>query len=284
MTRRFAVFILSHGRADKVLTVKALRKVGYSGEVYIICDDEDAQLDAYKEAYGDKVCVFNKQQWLDESDTCDNLSSPRGVVLPARNYTFQLAKQLDLDAFLVLDDDYPHIGVKYSTDGVLHEKLKYTNFDQICDDYIELLHANENILTVCFAQSGDFIGGTSGSYYKRAWSYKAMNSFFCLTSRPFKFLGRLNEDLCAAVAHERAGKLFLTVGTISVQQLDTQQNSGGLTESYLEQGTYQNSFYSVIVCPSAVKISAFGDPHLRIHHEVNWGRAAPRILSSKWKK
>ena len=37
----FAVFILTHGRADNVVTVKALEKGGYTGKTYFIIDDED---------------------------------------------------------------------------------------------------------------------------------------------------------------------------------------------------------------------------------------------------
>ena len=40
----FAVFILSHKRADRVLTVESLKKCGYTGKYYIICDNEDPQL------------------------------------------------------------------------------------------------------------------------------------------------------------------------------------------------------------------------------------------------
>ena len=35
-TKNFAVFILSHGRANNVITIKTLRDVGYTGKIYII--------------------------------------------------------------------------------------------------------------------------------------------------------------------------------------------------------------------------------------------------------
>ena len=37
----FAVMILTHGRADRVYTLKSLRKGGYTGKVYIVIDNED---------------------------------------------------------------------------------------------------------------------------------------------------------------------------------------------------------------------------------------------------
>lgn len=43
MRNDFAVFILTHGRADNVVTVPAIKKAGYTGKIYFIIDDEDEQ-------------------------------------------------------------------------------------------------------------------------------------------------------------------------------------------------------------------------------------------------
>lgn len=45
--RDFAVFILTHGRADSVFTYKTLKKCGYTGLVYFIVDNEDKMIDQY---------------------------------------------------------------------------------------------------------------------------------------------------------------------------------------------------------------------------------------------
>ena len=37
----FCVFILTHGRPDRVITYKTLLNAGYTGRVYIVIDDED---------------------------------------------------------------------------------------------------------------------------------------------------------------------------------------------------------------------------------------------------
>lgn len=39
--RNFAVFILSHGRAGNVKTYQTLINQGYTGNIYIVIDDED---------------------------------------------------------------------------------------------------------------------------------------------------------------------------------------------------------------------------------------------------
>lgn len=45
----FAVFILTHGRAENIITLKALEKAGYSGKTYLVIDDEDEQEGLYRE-------------------------------------------------------------------------------------------------------------------------------------------------------------------------------------------------------------------------------------------
>ena len=111
-----------------------------------------------------------------------------------------------------------------------------------------------------------------------------MNSFFCRTDRPFEFYGRINEDTTAYIVNGNKGKLFFTIANLSLEQLETQSNSGGLTEMYLELGTYVKSFYTVMYHPSGVDIRLMGNKHMRLHHFVHWDNCVPCIISEKYKK
>lgn len=144
-------------------------------------------------------------------------------------------------------------------------------------------------LTVAPAQGGDYIGGLNGTIWRNRISRKAMNMFFCRTDRPFEFYGRINEDTTAYTYLGQKGDLFFTVADWGLQQRTTQQNKGGLTDAYLQLGTYVKSFYSVMYSPSCVKVSTLGDGskgvrHERVHHKVIWGKCTPMIISDKWKK
>ena len=86
----FAVFILSHGRPDNVITYKTLQRAGYTGRVYIIIDNEDKQADKYYQNYGDMVIMFDKVAWAEKTDTGDNFAE-RNTVLFARNAVFEIA-------------------------------------------------------------------------------------------------------------------------------------------------------------------------------------------------
>jgi hypothetical protein len=110
-----------------------------------------------------------------------------------------------------------------------------------------------------------------------------MNTFICSTDRPFKFFGRINEDANTYTNLGRTGKMFLTLGTVMVNQKQTQESSGGMTELYLDSGTYVKSFYSVMYAPSCVHIAPMGSVHPRLHHKINWDKCSPQIISESYR-
>lgn len=114
---------------------------------------------------------------------------------------------------------------------------------------------------------------------------KAMNSFFCSISRLFKFIGRMNDDVNTYVVLGNRGNLLFTIPTIRIEQNDTQQSSGGLTDMYLRFGTYIKSFYSVMFAPSCVKVHPMtGNIEDRLHHRISWNNAVPKIMNEQYCK
>ena len=141
-----------------------------------------------------------------------------------------------------------------------------------------------NALTVAFAQGGDFIGGVKNGNYNKKVLRKAMNTFFCKTEKRFDFVGRINEDVNTYTSLGNKGHLLLTITDVSITQKATQSNKRGMTDVYLNGGTYLKSFYSVIFSPQCVKVAIMGDRHKRIHHNVDWDKCCPKILNECYKK
>ncbi len=56
----FAVFIMVHGRPEKMWTYHTLRKCGYTGKIFLIADSLDETRHRYKEIYGVKVGGFGR--------------------------------------------------------------------------------------------------------------------------------------------------------------------------------------------------------------------------------
>lgn len=278
---KFAIFILSHGRPDNVITYKTLKKTGYTGDVYIIVDDEDDTVEEYRRLYGDKVIMFNKLKKSKEFDTAD-LSDNRKAIVYARNACFDIANMLGLDYFLELDDDYTSFMFRWPENNkFLSKEIK--NMDKVCDAFVKFLK-NTPTKSIAFAQGGDFIGGKDNSRYREGLLRKCMNSFFCSVKKPFTFLGRVNEDVNTYTCLGQRGDLFFTYTGVQLNQKQTQSNKGGMTDLYLDSGTWVKSFYTLIFSPSCTQIAMMGDKHKRIHHKVMWDNCTPKILNEMYKK
>ena len=256
----------------------------YKGKYYIIIDNEDACIDEYKALYGDKVIVFDKQAvsddpLLDKFDNNDN----KGVIYFARNACNKIAKELDLTYYIQFDDDYTRFEIRYEKDGVLKHDVIIKDLNRVLDLLIEFLDVS-NAKSVCFAQGGDFIGGINSTVWQNGLGRKAMNSFICRTDREFSFAGRINEDVNTYTLLGNQGELFFTVSDIALEQARTQTNAGGMTDVYINNGTYVKSFYSVICSPQAVKVGLMGVSNMRMHHKISWNYCTPKIISEKYKK
>lgn len=288
MPNNFCIFILSHGRADKIYTIDAMKKAGYSGKYYIVIDNEDKSAEQYYTNYGSKVLMFDKKEIAKTFDEADNFDDRRAIVY-ARNACFELAKKVGCEYFMQFDDDYTQFRVTF--DNKRNYITKNIQAKQLDKYFTELLNFYINapqITSIAISQGGDFIGGVGSKvatdYMKGKLSRKAMNSFICSTSRPFKFQGRINEDVNTYTNGANKGLLFFTYARLRLEQKQTQSNSGGMTELYLDNGTYIKSFYSVMFQPSSVTVEMMGAKNRRLHHKVKWENTIPEILSEDYKK
>lgn len=274
----FCVFILSHGRPDKILTLKALQRQGYTGNVRIVVDDNDKTMDKYIEMYGDSVCVFSKKDVV--CDTMD-IDKPQNVILYARNVCFDIAKRIGVKYFMELDDDYTYFGYRYPDGNILRESV-ISNMDSAIGAMLDFYKRNQNITCLAMCQGGDLLGGVRD--YNSGPKRKAMNALILSTDREFRFAGSINEDVNTYASMGNKGSLFFTIFDINLHQLRTQQNSGGMTDTYVDTGTYRKAMYSVMACPSFVKVAAMVSKYPRIHHKINWNCGVPKIISSRYKK
>lgn len=283
--RESAVLILTHGRPDRVFTYAALRKYGYTGKIFIVIDDTDKTSDLYRAKYGDQVLVFDKKQAAQITDAMDNQQNMKAVVY-ARNIAWDIAAGLGLTHFLVLDDDYDRFGYVFSPRYRYLEKgpatQKLDALFGLCWDFLD----STPTTCIAWAQGGDFLGGAAGGALKDGLKVKrkVMNSFFLRTDRRFSFPGTINEDTTAYAMHGATGTILITFYSLRLWQKPTQTNAGGLTDIYLQLGTYVKSFYTVMAAPSCVKIRQMGQSHQRLHHSITWRHAVPKIIHEKHRK
>ncbi len=279
----FAVFILTHARPNNVVTYTTLMRDGYTGAVYFIVDDEDKCIELYRQKFGtDRVIVFDKKV---EASLCDegNNFNERRTITMARNACFGIAEKLGIKYFLQLDDDYS--GFRWRFIDKYITKGSCRNLDRL---FASMLHAYKQIpaKSIAFAQGGDFIGGEGcgmlSNYFNL--SRKCMNSFFCSTDRPFRFIGAMNEDVNTYTTRGGRGDLFLTLPFVGLEQKATQSQSGGITEMYKRFGTYCKAFTTVMMQPANVRVSMMGFTNPRLHHLINWRTTTPRIIRQHHQK
>jgi len=270
---QFAVFIMVHGRPDKMWTYNTLRKCGYTGKIFLVADNLDKTLNEYKLKYGNELLVFDKKEASKEMDSGDNTGDLRSTLFAA-NKIFDLAKENNIKHFFIMCDDYYYFGYRYMSGARIIK-----NLDKVFELMVNF-YDSTNIKSIAFSQGGDHIGGFSGIKLKR----KAMNSFLCSTDRPFKFMGRMNEDVTTYVNLGSRGDLFFTFTNLQLDQKDTQGEKKGLSELYKDNGTYTKSFFSVLYNPSNVKVSMMNANNPRIHHSIKWLNAVPMIIDPKHKK
>jgi hypothetical protein len=284
MRSDFGVFILSHGRPDNVITYKTLIKSGYTGKIYIIVDDEDKDIENYKKVYNDKLIVFNKSYYYNNIDNGDNFENYRSTT-HVRNAIFDKSKELGLKYFVMLDDDYNGFQIRFNNKFEYEANVINKSLDKYFEAIINYLANTPIIKSICLSQGGDWFGGGNGAFgEKLMMKRKAMNSFFCDVDRPFKFISRLNEDVNTYMTLGNKGDVFFTINHLMLNQLPTQSNKGGMTDAYLEGGTYIKSFYTVMYGPSYTKVCIMGSKNKRLHHRIKWENAVPMILNEKYKK
>lgn len=280
----FAAFILTHGRPHEVITYDALRRAGYTGDIYLIIDNEDKTADDYYRTYGtEKVIMFDKQAAADTFDIADTRTDRRATVY-ARNASFDIARKLSLTHFMQLDDDYNGFRFRsYSQATDHYESVSIKSLNEVFAAMISLLDTSK-AKSIALSQGGDWLGGVNSQAARMPLMRKCMNSWLFRTDTPVKFIGRMNDDVNTYTLHGTRGHLFFTCSAVQLDAAPTQKGKGGMTEMYLDTGTYMKSFYTVMMAPSCTTVRMMGQTNQRLHHHIRWDHAVPKIISDQHRK
>lgn len=274
------IYIMSKGR-PQCHTARTLKNLGYKGEWFIVCGDNDELLDEYRNRWGDeKVLVFNWKKYFDKCDFMDNTKSLAGAI-PARNAIKDIAKKRGEIRHWQWDDDYTNFRwfdcdtLKWrNLNGYeLEEKLqKLADFGEA----IEASNIGFDLGTAC-------ANGIEGAKFILGMRQRVFNFHNLPTDEKLwiKWRGRMNDDLLNSIWAKNHGKLVFSVRNPLGNMEKTQGVSGGLTELYKEQGTVTKTAYGVLGHPKAVKLAIWRG---RYHHHVNWELISPRIVRIKKEK
>ena len=280
---KFLIIVLCHCRPNDTTTVDTLRKCNYTGDIVLLLDDEDPTVDEYRKNFpSERIEIFSKDEMLKEIDIMNNEVNKKCAVY-ARNACFKVAKKLGYEYFCQMDDDYVGVPYRYR-DGDKFRRNDFSNLDEVFKAYLEFFETNDCIHAVAFAEPGHFVGGQYSNLGRHRVLHMCMGSWICKVDRPLKFSGIMNDDVNTYALYGSRGQLCFTFDFIMIDTPETQKVQGGMTDVYLGNGTYTKTMYTVMCCPSFVKVDMFGDRHYRMHHKFNWPRAVPKIISGRYKK
>lgn len=280
----FAVFILTHGRPNKVITYQSLRKAGYTGKIFIIIDDEDQTRFQYLQQFkSDEVITVNLKEIAKTFDIGDSIQNHNSVIYK-RNASFQIAHNLGLTHFIQLDDDYNGFRFRtYNPQTDSFASVSIKSMDKVFASMIKVIDTTK-AKSVAMSQGGDWLGGLDSNAARNPVMRKCMNSFILRTDNPTTFVGRFNDDVNTYTVNGMRGELFFTLSKVQLDQTPTQHQAGGMTETYLDNGTYMKSFYTVMMAPSCTTVRMMGQTNLRLHHRIRWDHAVPKIISDTHRK
>lgn len=279
MFLKTAVFICTHGRPDAQHTLKTLRRAGYTGKIYLLLDDEDETYRYYHHNLDDcdDILQFNKQYYIDTVDI-GRSDAKRKAILYAKCACEDYSKHLDLDAFIIADDDITDFRFRYEQDGKLLTQYVTQNMDEIINSYYKFI-LDGNICMTSFGTNQMFMGGLISDERKGEFRIP-YNFLFRNTSIPFKWISEMNEDTISVLA-EHGNKYMIQLPFIKLEMKELMAGAkGGMTEFYNQMTTGTRIGTILMYSPSNVKYIATAK---KITHAIKKDNAFPKLISSSIK-
>lgn len=274
----FAIMITTHGRPDKQYTYNLLRNIGYNGKIILVVDDEDDTVEALECAYSNdnntSVVIFNKQKFIDSTDTGTSLKRHK-IHTYARNFCESLAKELSLDSFVMADDDMTKFRYRFIEDEKLKTlDVKSADFIQLYNDY--MLETDMPMISIGMAQ----MYFTGVEFEQSLWKWRVPYTFiFRNVKHEVVWVAEFQEEIITAINQSLKGKYCMVVPHIQHDTLTLGDTSGGMYESYKEN-EFKNAQFGHMWHPTAEIPKKYKDKWMSMIQRDN---AFAKLISSKHK-
>jgi len=286
MRKDFALFICTHGRPDKQLTLKTFKYHGYTGKYFLIVDDTDETIQKYIDNYGaENIIVFNKNYYInsDKFDNGDNKLHDK-CILYAKRAAEDIAKEYGYKFFIIADDDITNLSVRYPKDGKA-KRVSITNLDDILNTHIEFIEET-NIVCLGFGNVTHYFSGVSAFNWNNS-KHRLLPYQLLLRNGKFSvnWLSWFAEDDVTEYQSCMLGNLWLVslfvmydiepVGDINV--------TGGMVDVYKQNDLFSLQFNAVKYCPQRITLRNHrknGKIVMDRHNEICF----PKILSWRYQK
>lgn len=264
MNNLFPIYIVSKGRWDSRLTVKALEGMGIPYHIVV----EEQEFGQYAQVIdAAKILVLDKayQRDYDPFDSLgDSISKGSG---PARNFAWDHSIANGHSWHWLMDDNIRHF---YRVNNNLKVRVKSGVFFRVIEDFV-LRYTNI---------------GMAGPNYEKFAPRKLARPAYQLNTRifscnlirndlPFHWRGRFNEDADLSLRILKAGWVTMLFNAYLAEKLTTQTLKGGNTEVYKKEGTLIKSRMLVAMHPDLTRVVW---KFHRWHHVVDYSVFQQKLL------
>lgn len=234
----------------------------------------------YIELYGEKVLVFNKNDYIERCD--GGIQQPTGLhSMYARNAAQDLATKMGYEFFVIADDDIDSITYRYSEDGQLKSK-KIKNVNDCFIALSEFMSTSGKFYCIGIAPQISFIGGVNSPIVKDGIKRVAFNIGLYRTGKMVNYVSECQEDLAASILNNQKGRLICSVGLLQQSAIVKGRNEcgGGIAGHYDKSNDWYRHFGTLIYTPATIVMRFNKDTFDKKY----MGNYYPMILSDRWKK
>lgn len=275
--------ICTHGRPNAQHTLKTLRASGYTGKVILIVDDEDdtvGELVQNNCGNNTEFMTFCKQNYIDKSDTGTN-ENQRKCILYAKNFCECLAQNIELDAFVIADDDILNFRFRYPEEGSLKSQKVLSTMDEVMDAYYKVMLDCDMVATG-FGFTQFYFSGSDSFSSDNIQKYRVPYNFvFRNAKHRVDWMSWFGEDIITAVYYGRVGQLWTALPYVQQEIVALASASGGMKDTYDGNSSARLAMQNVMYLPAELKAYNYKGKYMAsIKREASF----PKIISSSFKK
>jgi hypothetical protein len=231
MNPRYPVYIVSKGRWETRLTVKALQRLGVPFKIVV----EAHEYDKYAEVIEAVSILTLPQKYLDDYDTCDSLGDTKSKGPgAARNYCWEHAIQSGHKRHWVMDDnidDFHRFNLNLKVP--VRTGACFAAAEDFTERYVNVPISGLNYYSFC--KSTDKVP----PYILNTRIYSCL---LIQNDIPYRWRGRYNEDTDLSLRVLKDGFCTIQFNAFLCGKVTTQRMAGGNTEEfYANEGTKPKS-------------------------------------------
>ena len=275
------IFIPSYHRPNNIKTAKYfIEKIGYDPKkIHVVIDDATDDIEDYKKEVERLKCnlhIFNMQESIERYDFVHRVSELRRSAGQSRNMFFDIAKENNIEFYIVIDDDTRQYEIKpfaiYMRGAILED------FELVFEGVKEFMQ-RQKIGVFALSQTGDMFSVPDKKMFRK----KVMNTTFYNTKYIYRAeKSALDSDTSLFVNVMNEGYFTGSLATgLALNPTSSATQKGGLTPTYNENRLLSKSLVIPIQFPSLCHAERQKKNGNRLHHRIKYKHLFPCIIKGK---